>query len=239
MGCINKRERGVRLWSLIGRCVKHFGAQVTDMIEFGSGAIVCRLPAGRQESAVMCIKDPRAGARSVRSSLHLRAHTHRLFFICLERKETVRVPTRAAQSTGSVRHLQQWWACRTSNRFSRWVGQIVALSQTAVWTHSPLLYKTSCSNVLQKSGVTPTGNAFPVHPPWRRVFSGCLWGFFFLPVYSLKKQKTPFLFNIKEPFVECITSGHNVKALWAKTVLCHSLCFLFYFEICSVCCRRL
>lgn len=44
------------LWCLIGRCVKHFGAQVTDMIEFGSGAIVCRLPAGRQErcASVSC-----------------------------------------------------------------------------------------------------------------------------------------------------------------------------------------
>lgn len=89
MGCINKRERGVRLWSLIGRCVKHFGAQVTDMIEFGSSAIVCLLPARRQESALMCISELQACARSVRSSLDLRAHNHCLLCILKEKKQCI------------------------------------------------------------------------------------------------------------------------------------------------------
>lgn len=112
MGCINKRERGVQLWSLIGRCVKHFGAQVTDMIEFGSGAIVCRLPAGRQESALMCISDLRACARSLRSSLHLCAHTHCLWSVSNEKK-------RCAYQRVQLRKSAAWGTCSSDGRVVR------------------------------------------------------------------------------------------------------------------------
>lgn len=122
MGCINKRERGVRLWSLIGRCVKHFGAQVTDMIEFGSSAIVCWLPAGRLESALMCISELRACARSVRSSLHLCAHNHCLLCILNEKKRC------AAQVQRCMQHSKYE---ASGNRRFRWVGQIVTLSWNA------------------------------------------------------------------------------------------------------------